>query len=830
MQVVTGLDLGAKVLIDGVRHEAIRRTGNCLVFLDPKSGDERALNTDMQRRLALEFRLVDAELPRDYEETIAKARVASFNTSSFEERIVAQRRLKYVQAVLDLPPKLRNRKAEIAKCIDAVFAELRLGDRTISAVADDDGNDVEAADDDAFDEDLTAAEVLARREMIREIGRELDEGKRVPPDVKPPTPRSVRRWYGLYVASGRDVRVLLNLDCLKGNRTPRYKDFGWVEELVEETIDTVIARPTPMKFTEAWVHACGLIRAGACGRELPKFAKDCDGASVIGRNLVRRRAAKRDRFNMAVSHVGVFEARRRFDSVMLGPQGERPNHEWEVDHTRLDIMVVDLETRKIYGRPWLTAIIDRYSRCIVGFSISFAPPSWVSVMQALRIAIEPKAPRLAAVAAGCEITFQSTWDCQGIPDVLITDHGPEFKSRSMDAAMAMLGTRLVQTKRRKPWLKGKIERWFGTLEGFVHSLPGTTFSNFYQREFYKSEKFAKLDVKQLNAIVAKWIVDFYHHKNHSKIGCSPAQKWRLGATQIRLPRLIPSDQLEPSLGLVVQRCLRRSGVTFNGLRWDSSGFSRLRRRPSGCGDIPIRINPTNLSTAYAWDEANSKWVEGTLQEPSIVIEHNFTLDQWYYVQFNRKRLMSTEGLSRQKAIEQAVKEIEEYVEGIREGYEKSPAYRAYLEFTTQGKDAWALTDPIWKPDDGEVRPHPVDEPQEPGPPHHEFSPYRDSPSLSPDDEPNPEANVHAADDGAGAEPEQAAKPAARPRRNRAPKPKPDAEARQLDLDLADPPRGEDTTAPPTAPPDDDFVDDVFEGSCEVHVSNPTQGILDDGED
>lgn len=51
----------------------------------------------------------------------------------------------------------------------------------------------------------------------------------------------------------------------------------------------------------------------------------------------------------------------------------------QIDHTPLDIILVDDWHRRPVGRPWITLAIDVFSRVVTGFYISFDPPSETSV-------------------------------------------------------------------------------------------------------------------------------------------------------------------------------------------------------------------------------------------------------------------------------------------------------------------------------------------------------------------------------------------------------------------------------------------------------------------
>jgi putative transposase len=58
---------------------------------------------------------------------------------------------------------------------------------------------------------------------------------------------------------------------------------------------------------------------------------------------------------------------------------ERPNEVWQIDHTIVDLIVVDEETRLPIGRPYLTIAVDIYTRMVAGFHLSLDAPSSASV-------------------------------------------------------------------------------------------------------------------------------------------------------------------------------------------------------------------------------------------------------------------------------------------------------------------------------------------------------------------------------------------------------------------------------------------------------------------
>ena len=118
------------------------------------------------------------------------------------------------------------------------------------------------------------------------------------------------------------------------------------------------------------------------------------------------------------------------------------------------------------GRPWVTCFIDRHTREIPGFHIGFDAAGTYPLMEALKVAIAPKAELLA------EAGETGQWPCMGTPRVLMCDQGREFKSKSFVLACLMLGIHVRYAPVLRAWCKGKVERFFRTLATDVfHRVP-----------------------------------------------------------------------------------------------------------------------------------------------------------------------------------------------------------------------------------------------------------------------------------------------------------------------------------------------------------------------
>lgn len=87
----------------------------------------------------------------------------------------------------------------------------------------------------------------------------------------------------------------------------------------------------------------------------------------------------------------------------------------QIDHTKVDIILVDPTDRQPIGRPWLTVAIDVFSRCIAGIHLSLEAPSVTSVGLCLVHAAFDKSGWLA------ERDISRAWPVEGKPKLISVD-------------------------------------------------------------------------------------------------------------------------------------------------------------------------------------------------------------------------------------------------------------------------------------------------------------------------------------------------------------------------------------------------------------------------
>ncbi|MGK7899042.1 MAG: helix-turn-helix domain-containing protein [Xenococcus sp. (in: cyanobacteria)] len=198
---------------------------------------------------------------------------------------------------------------------------------------------------------------------------------------------------------------------------------------------------------------------------------------------------------------------------------EYSNQVWQSDHTKVDLLVVG-QNGEILGRPWLTTVIDSYSRCIMGINLGFDAPSAEVVGLALRHAILPKQYTSA-------YQLKESWETYGLPQYIYTDGGKDFRSQHLERVAMELG--IVLCLRRKPSDGGIVERPFGTLnQELLSSLPGYTGSNVSERS-QEAEKEACLTLRELEQLLVRYIVDNYNQRIDARMGNqSRIGRWEAG--------------------------------------------------------------------------------------------------------------------------------------------------------------------------------------------------------------------------------------------------------------------------------------------------------------
>lgn len=276
----------------------------------------------------------------------------------------------------------------------------------------------------------------------------------------------------------------------------------------------------------------------------------------------------------------------------------------QVDHTPLDIIVIDEDTGQVIGRPWLTLAIDVYSRCVWGYYLGFQHPNADTVGLAILNGAFKKKQLV-------DLFHLSDWPVFGRPYQIHTDNGMDFRSTALEKGCSTNNIDMMRRPVKTPEYGAYIERLFGTINKFVHTLPGTTFSSIQQRGDYDSAKHACLSIKELERCLLEYIVDQYHHTLHSKLGMTPLQKWEQGlekASGTPMAPIEPPDSRRfrqdflPPVEPDGKRKIEDDGVHNKGLVFWAGELGDLQRENGLDTRYWVKFDPTDTGYLFILDE------------------------------------------------------------------------------------------------------------------------------------------------------------------------------------------------------------------------------------
>jgi putative transposase len=402
---------------------------------------------------------------------------------------------------------------------------------------------------------------------------------------------TVYHWLKLYEQTGR-VSALLPTRPDGGRGKSRLSQE--VEAIINDTLENYYLKQQKPSAQKTCLEVIRLCRQVKLKPPHPNTVRQRIAALSEELKMKRRRGAK--------------AAREKFEPAA----GAFPGADWplayvQIDHTMLDIILVDDLHRLPVGRPWITLAVDVFSRMVTGFYISFDPPGSMSVGLCLTHSILPKEKWLA------KYNISTPWSCWGLMGTLHADNAGEFRGQMLKRACAEYGINLEWRPVAQPSYGAHIERLLGTVLKEIHSLPGTTFSEPKEKGEYNSEKEAAMTLSELEEWLAVFITQVYHQRIHNELRTSPIKRYEEGliGTKDRpgtgLPdRVSDEDRLRLDFMPYLKRTIQPRGVVVDEIHY----FSDVLRRFINAADpdnprykrkFIFKRDPRDISVLYFYD-------------------------------------------------------------------------------------------------------------------------------------------------------------------------------------------------------------------------------------
>lgn len=325
---------------------------------------------------------------------------------------------------------------------------------------------------------------------------------------------------------------------------------------------------------------------------------------VPARNTVALRIASLDPLKTTRLREGQDASRTLQGAGGVPPPVSAPLEQVQIDHTVIDLIVVDERDRQPIGRPYLTLAIDVFTRCVLGIVVTLEAPSAVSVGLCLAHVACDKRPWLE------RLDVEMVWPMSGKPALLYLDNAAEFKSEALRRGCEQHGIRLDYRPLGQPHYGGIVERIIGTAMQMIHEdLPGTTFSNPDQRGDYDSENKAALTLRELE----RWLtlaVGTYHGSVHNGLLQPPAARWAEAVARVCVPTVVTrATAFLVDFLPVLRRTLTRTGFVIDHIHYYADALKPWIARRDRLPAFLIRRDPRDISRIWVLEPEGQHYLE-----------------------------------------------------------------------------------------------------------------------------------------------------------------------------------------------------------------------------
>lgn len=428
--------------------------------------------------------------------------------------------------------------------------------------------------------------------------------------------RQVYKLIGRYQASGGQFLSLL--PCKRKGGAGKGRINNEIEKIIQVTIRELYLTKQKLKISTV----------------VEEVLRHCHYSNLKkpSERTIRRRIECIEAKHVLIKREGAKVAREEYSPIVGSfPEVTKPLAVLQIDHTPVDLIIVDEFHRKPIGRPYLTVAIDVFSRCITGFCLTLEAPSAVSVGLCLSHSIFDKDTWLI------ERKINSSWPIWGKPSVIYVDNASEFHSEALQRGCDTHNIRIEYRPIGQPHFGGIVERVIGTLMQLIHQLPGTTFSTIAERGNYPSEKKATLTLAELEHWLTVAITDYYHQKIHSGISLPPIEKYKIGILGDEtnkgcgyFPRIQNKKAFLIDFLPIERRTLQRHGFMLDHITYYSPVLSPLIANRRKYATFIIRRDPRDISHIYILDPDSHAYLEipyRTLSRPTVTLwEHRQALN------------------------------------------------------------------------------------------------------------------------------------------------------------------------------------------------------------
>lgn len=428
-----------------------------------------------------------------------------------------------------------------------------------------------------------------------------------------PHESTIYRWKRKYLRAQKDVRALFARFDERGGKGGSRLDPA-VEALIDDAVEAIAMKQRRFSAQDILDHVTLAIQMA--NKQRPLDQQLC----TPSKRTIQRRTLLLAEFDLTVAASSLREAERQFPMVGRSRAVRRILELVEIDHTPIDLIVAN-EAGEAVGRPMATVVLDRASRCVLGFHLSEAGHGVPAVFEALRHALLPKVYLTQRYK-----DLELEWPCFGWMERVLMDNGREFHADAVADALLNLGITCEFAGSRDPNDKPFVERFLRTLNyGFIHKLPGTTLDKIHKRVGFKAEDDAVLTLGELDRLIHVWICNVYHLRPHRGLGGrAPLTVWHESAKAYPPQLKMNAEDVDIEFCEIAESKLQKYGIDLNTFVYSSTRLLTMGRLLPEASKVNVKWPRNDVGYVWIWDVTAQEYFKVLNKEPEY---SGLTLDQ-----------------------------------------------------------------------------------------------------------------------------------------------------------------------------------------------------------
>lgn len=406
-------------------------------------------------------------------------------------------------------------------------------------------------------------------------------------DPSPPSAWTVMKWLKKFEYHGADMLCLVSGNAVR--QSPTRLDDGCTD------------------LIRRFLRKHYFIRNGESLRRVYRriLVEDMNSGAPrrnISESTVRRIAGETSPYHRDRTRYGPAFAAAKWRHSTGGIYATRPMQRIEMDHTTLDLYVLDDKRGIPIGRPTLTMLIDSYSFYILSIYISFEGGTTARMANAIKFALQPKSHLTESLG------LDQQWLSPGLWETLVIDNALEFHSHHARSMSMELSFDLEYCPVRKPWFKAYVERAMLELVNIL-PIPGRPEKAHGIKDIVDPKIKACVTFSDLCRAAAKWATDVHSIRISDRTISRPIDLMLEGLATMPPPVYVDDlRSLDVIGGISKSARVNHSGIELLYLTYRSRELAAMAKEIAPAFSANIKINPDDLGSIWVQHPADKTWI------------------------------------------------------------------------------------------------------------------------------------------------------------------------------------------------------------------------------